>query len=108
MRVLVVGVALVALGCASGYRVDEEGRPIVAGTQIDAVATPLGPIYFGPAMGDARTVAHEMCHVRRARKMGWGRYYYRYLSDPAWACSEERVCGWYGRHPVCEVARLDQ
>lgn len=54
----------------------------------DAVATPLGPVYFVepyPAL-----VQHELCHMERMEEMGWAKFYIDYLAGGA--AEEEMRC----------------
>jgi hypothetical protein len=85
----------------AGCAMSDEGYPIHAGYEIHGVAAPWGPVYFGDEPASAFIVAHEMCHLERIRDYGMTAFYIRYFADKAFACQEERECGFFGPHPAC-------
>lgn len=97
-KTLVVAASLMlASACAS----DE--LPRIDGHEVQAVAAPWGPVYFGQATPSPSIVAHEKCHMKQiyAYAPGPAAYYIRYVRDKRFACQQERECGWYGPHPMC-------
>ena len=107
MRLTAAILALMAMaivGCNSYGGATDEGLPVWQGHEIAAIATPLGPVYFGHSMSDSSIREHEWCHIQRMEQIGTLNFMVRYFNDPEWACREERLCGWDGPHPRCIVS----
>ena len=104
MRVTIAVLVFIALMGRNSYAIAVDiPLPQWRGYEISAVATPWGPIYFGESMYDPQIRQHEWCHIQRMKKIGTVKFLYRYSTDRAWACQEERICGWTGVHPMCRV-----
>lgn len=77
--------------------------------EYDAYYTPMGIVYNNGTEKDPNIVAHEETHKKRAEDMGVVVFFYRYNTDPVFACEEEAHAALAeGRsdifnHPACDV-----
>lgn len=79
-----------------------------APAEYEAYYTPYGIVYQNNSENDPMVVIHEETHKRRAEEMGILLFFYKYNTDPEFACEEEAVANLEAgytdifNHPACE------
>ena len=97
----IVVMALACMACRPDtIEVTDAGCPVWRGSPIYGLALPwTGPLYFCGQESDPSTRKHEEYHIRRMEEAGAMLWTARYLLDPEFGCQEERMCGFFGKHP---------